>query len=101
MWCYPRSASCRLDFFPDIDCPVLLLDTPARDWVQRRRAQRLSGTQAETGVVPGTADSVLDEDPLGERTVVVSAFGADREQLLTATRQQHCESAPNRDPAVF
>jgi hypothetical protein len=29
------------------------------------------------------------EDPLGERTVVVSAFGADREQLLTAARQQH------------
>jgi hypothetical protein len=40
-------------------------------------------------VVPGAADGVLDEDPLSERTVVVGAFGADREQLVTPARQQH------------
>jgi hypothetical protein len=40
-------------------------------------------------VVPGAADGVLDEDPLSERTVVVGAFGADREHLLTTARQQH------------
>jgi hypothetical protein len=39
-------------------------------------------------VVPWAADGVLDEDPLGERTMVVGAFGADREQLVTAARQQ-------------
>ena len=40
-------------------------------------------------MVPGAADGVLDEDPLSERTVVVGALGADREQLVTAARQQH------------
>jgi hypothetical protein len=79
-----------------------LLDTPAWDRVQRRSAQRLSGTKTETGVVPGTADGVLYQDPFGERTVVVGAFGADREQLVTTARQQHrvARDVP-QDLAVF
>ena len=54
-------------------------------------------------MVPGAADGVLDEDPLGERTVVVSAFGTDREQLLTAARQQHrvARDVPQDDAAFF
>ena len=39
--------------------------------------------------MPGAADSLLDEDALGERTVVVGTFGANRKQLLPAPRQQH------------
>jgi hypothetical protein len=53
-------------------------------------------------VVPGTADGVLYQDPFGERTVVVGAFGADREQLVTTARQQHraARDVP-QDHAVF
>jgi hypothetical protein len=85
--CRPRSARCRLDLFPNIDRPVPQLDTPARNRVQRRCAQRFPGTQAETCVVPGAANGVPGEDPLSERTVVVGAFGADREQLVPAARE--------------
>src|SRR5438270_688818 len=101
--CRPRLAACRLDLFPDIYRPIPLLDTPAWDRVQRWRAQRLSGTKTETGVVPGTAHCVLDEDPLSEWTVVVGAFGADREQLLTTAREQHrvVRDVPQNHAALF
>jgi len=39
--------------------------------------------------MPGTSDGVLDKHALDERTVIVGAFGADREQLPTAARQQY------------
>jgi hypothetical protein len=53
-------------------------------------------------VVPGAANGVSDEDPLSERTVVVGAFGADREQLLPAARQQHRIARDmSQDHAVF
>jgi hypothetical protein len=53
-------------------------------------------------VVPGAADGVLDEDSLSERTVVVGAFGADREQLVTPARQQHrVTSDMAQDHAAF
>ena len=40
-------------------------------------------------MVPQTADSVLDEDPLGERTVVVGAMRPDRQHLQAAAHQQN------------
>src|ERR1700730_15518826 len=43
----PRPPLRRLELFADIDFSVLLLYPPARDWVQRRGAQRLSGAQTE------------------------------------------------------
>ena len=38
--------------------------------------------------MPGTAHGVADHEALGERTVVVRAMGADREQLRAAPHQQ-------------
>src|SRR5215469_13948557 len=77
----PRLAARRRKLFADIDGAVLLLDAPARHRVESRRAQRLAGAQAETGVMPGPAHGIRDHPPFGERAVVVAAFGADREQL--------------------
>lgn len=39
--------------------------------------------------MPGAANGVLDEEPLGERAAVMRAGGADREHLLAASCQQH------------
>src|SRR5262249_37188738 len=78
-----------LDFLPDIYRAVTLLDTPARDGVERRRAHRFAGAQAEAGMMPRTAHGFADEETLGQRAVVVRALGAHRQQLLPAARQQH------------
>ena len=63
--------------FAHEDRAVALLDTPARDRVERRRAQRLAGAQAEAGVVPRAAHGVADEQPFGR-----------------AGRRNACRSAP-------
>jgi hypothetical protein len=78
-----------LELFSDIDCPIALLDPPARNRIEGRRAQRLAGAQAEAGVVPRAADGTGDECPLGEWTVVMGAFRPDREQRPAAARQQN------------
>jgi len=39
--------------------------------------------------MPGTADGFPDEDALGQGSVVMRAFAADRRQLLPAARQQY------------
>ena len=71
------------------DLAVGLLDLPARDRVQRRGSQRFARAQAEARVVPGAAHRVIDQQPFGERAVVVRADGADGEDLCPAPRQQH------------
>ena len=39
--------------------------------------------------MPGTAHGVADHEPVGERTVVMRAMGADREDLRAAAHQQN------------
>ena len=68
---------------------VALLDLPTRDRVECRSPQRLTGAQAEAGVVPWAADRIRHEHPLGQRTMVMAALGADREHRPTAACQQH------------
>ncbi len=45
--------------------------------------------KVEAGVVPGTAHRVVDDEPLGERPVIVCAKGADREDFGAAAHEQH------------
>ncbi len=87
--CCRAHVGSRPDLFPNVGLAVALLDAPATDRIERRRPQRRSGPQAEAGVVPGTADRVLDQHPVAQWTMIMSALGADREQLLAAPRQQH------------
>src|SRR5439155_1508426 len=55
--------------------------------VERRRAQSFACTKAEAGVVPGTADGIVHDQPLGERTPVMAAGSADREHLGAAPHE--------------
>jgi hypothetical protein len=98
----PRPALRRFELFADIDFSVLLLDPPARDRIQRRGAQCLSGAQAKAGVVPRATDGIPVEDPLGERTVIMGALSANREERSAGSRQQHrlARDLPQNHPAV-
>jgi hypothetical protein len=64
-------------------------DAPARDRRERRGAQGLARAQAEACVMPGASHRVPDDEPRLERRTVVCAYGADREQLTTAPRQEN------------
>src|SRR6185503_15008975 len=52
------------------------LDPPAGNRIERRRAHRLAGTQAETGVMPWTPQGAVGSDAVGQRPVIVRAVGA-------------------------
>src|SRR5438093_484651 len=81
-------ARCRHQLLPHEHLVVSKLSRPARDGTERRRAQRFAGPQAEAGVVPRAAHSVVDHQPFRERTVVVGTAGADRDELVAATEEQ-------------
>ncbi len=68
---------------------VPLFDKPAGYRLQRRRAKRLTGTQAEAGVMPGTAHRLVHQQPVPERGAIVGADGPDREQCGPAPHEQH------------
>jgi hypothetical protein len=60
---------------------------PARDRVERGRAQRFPSAQAETGVMQGTSQGVSNHQTLRKHSVIMSAVCANREKLVTAARQ--------------
>ena len=66
-----------------------LFDAPTRNRVQRRRAESLTGAQAEAGMMPRASNRIAHEKPLFERSAVVRADGTDREQLIAAPDKQH------------
>ena len=66
----------------------MLFDLPDRERAQRWRTGRLAGAQIETGVMPGAADAVPDDQPLRQRSVVMAAMRVDREDLALRTHQQ-------------
>ena len=75
--CRPR----RRQLLPD-EYPVAVpLHAPAGDWIQRRRAERLAGAEAEARVMPRTPHGVADDEPLHERPAVVRTVRPDGEQL--------------------
>ncbi len=62
---------------------------PAGHRVQRRRAQGLAGTQAETGMMPGASHGIADEETLRERPPVMGARRTDGEDLIAPTSEKH------------
>ena len=68
---------------------------PAHVRPARRRARRapapqgLAGPQAEAGVVPGTANRLVDDQALRQRAVVVAAKCIDRDHVRSELHQQH------------
>ena len=83
----PRGLGCSR-FCLDEDAAAVLLDLPARERTQRRRAHRFAAAQIEAGVMPGTADAVADHEPFGERSVIVAAMRVDGENLGARAHQQ-------------
>ena len=63
------------------------LHAPAGDRIQRRRAQCLSGTQAETRVVPRAPHCLVDDQALGQRPVVMRALRAYGEKSVAAAHE--------------
>ena len=100
--CRPRPAFRRFKLVADIDFSVLLVDTPARDRVQRRGAQCRSGAQAEAGMVPGATDGIRHQHPLGEGAVVMGALRANCEERPASSRQHHglARGLPQDHPAL-
>jgi hypothetical protein len=58
--------------------------------IQCGGAQRGSGPQIETRVMPGAAHGITDEKAFTERPAVVRAIRGDGKNLVTLPRNQHC-----------
>ena len=78
-----------LALVPDHDAIAVALDLPDRERGQRRRADGFAAAQIETGVMPRTADALPDDEPLGERPVIMTAMRVDRENLLVGAHQHN------------
>ena len=78
------------------------LHAPACDRIQRRRAQGFTGAQTETRVMPGTTHRVVDDEALGEWSVIVRAIGADGEQGLATAHEDRLFGfdAPEDHPTI-
>src|SRR5215472_519914 len=61
------------DSLTNKDLVANFFNPPTRDWVKRRRPERLAGPQTETRMVPGAAHGVPDHQPVSERPAVVRA----------------------------
>src|SRR5439155_4392091 len=64
------------------------LDAPARDRIERRRANGVAGREAETGVMQWAANGVADDQPVREQTVIVSAVRRDGEKSIAGPREK-------------
>jgi hypothetical protein len=68
---------------------AFVLDLPDRERIESRSARGVTGSQIETGVVPGTADAFAVDEALGEWAMIMAAMGVDREYLRSRAHQQH------------
>jgi hypothetical protein len=68
----------------DKDLAIALFDGPRVDWTERRGVQGFARAKIKAGVMPGTSDRIVDNEALGERTIVVGALSADRENVGAA-----------------
>ena len=82
----PNAARRRL-LSRDEHTTIPLDDRVARNRVERRCPQSFARAKAEAGVVPGTADGVVDDEPLGQGPAVVAARRADRRDRIGAADQ--------------
>jgi hypothetical protein len=78
-----------LDLLAHEDRLATLLHLPAGNGAQSGPAQRLTGAQAEAGVVQWAANGIVDEEAFGERSAVMRAYRADGEDVRAAPRDQN------------
>src|SRR6478672_10782649 len=65
------------------------LRLPARHGTQRRSFERLTRSEAEARVVPWAPHRVAHDEPFAQRSAVVRAGCADREELAAAPRHEY------------
>src|SRR5690606_13525575 len=75
-----------LQLLAHADAVAAFDDAVAGNGLERRR-RRLTGTELETRVMPGTADGAVSDDAFTERPTVVGAHAAHGKQLAVAPRQ--------------
>ena len=68
---------------------VPLLDLPARDRIQRRRAKRFAGLEAEARVMERAPDRLADDEAVGEMAAVVRAARADGKETTAGFDDRH------------
>src|SRR5688572_23958856 len=88
--CHARGARARgvhRQLLSDVRLVANPLDTPAGNRIEGRRAERLTGSQAEAGMVPRASHRVADDQAFDEWAVIVSAGRADGEEAITLAHQ--------------
>ena len=70
-----------------------MLDLSDRQRIQRRRARRLPGAQIETGVMPRTADTLVNHQSLRQWPMIMAAMRVDREDVRSRAHQQNVFTA--------
>ena len=76
------------DFLAHEDPAILLLDPPAGDRAQGRRAQGLATLEVEAGMMPRAADAAACHKSFGKRTAIVGTMGSDSENSGFALNKQ-------------
>ena len=71
------------------DPTVPVFHRPARHRTQGRGAHGFSRPETEAGVMPRAAHRIIDHESVRERSAVMRAIGADREELITPARKQY------------
>ncbi len=64
-------------------------DAPTGNRIQRRRAQRFARFETEARMMQRTSNRLANDQALGESPAIVRAVGADGEESIAGTRQQH------------
>ena len=77
----------QIEFPSDTDVAGVVLDGVTGQRREGGCSERLTGLEAETGVVPRAADGVVDDESFGERSAVVGAGGAQGEQAIAPANE--------------
>ena len=80
-----RRCTLRPDEYP----ALALLDGPARERIESRRAHSFTGAQVKAGVMPGAAYGVANHQAVGKWAVIVRAVSPHREDLRAAAHQKN------------
>ena len=82
---------------PHENAPVLLIDLPAIEWIERRSAFYRARFKVEAGVVPWTANGSVDQQAVDEVAMVVSAQRSNRKVLVAALDDEDLLGADTAD----
>src|SRR5215467_395063 len=83
------SGSRRSEFLTNEDSVAKVFNPPTGNRIKCGRAERLTCTQTETCMVPGTTHCFIHYESFMERSVIVGAVSSDREEFCATPNQQN------------